>query len=59
MYILDEPSIGLHKRDNAWLAEQKANAYRSAYEEMRAKYTIILPTAPDSADEGQGEETAQ
>jgi len=44
---------------NAWLAEQKEVAYRTAYEEMRAKYTIILPAAPDSADEGQGEETAQ
>jgi len=42
---------------NAWLAEQKEAAYRTAYEEMRAKYTILLPAGVDSADQVQGEET--
>jgi len=28
---------------NAWLAEQKEIAWQEAYEEMRAKYTILLP----------------
>lgn len=42
---------------NAWLAEQKENAYRKAYEEMRARYTILLPAAPDSEEEIQGEVT--
>lgn len=39
---------------NAWLSEQKETAYRKAYEEMRAKYTILLPASPDSGDETQG-----
>jgi len=38
---------------NAWLAEQKEMAYRTAFEKMRAKYTIMLPTAPDSAADSQ------
>lgn len=27
----------------AWLGKQKAEAWRKAYEEMRAKYTVLLP----------------
>jgi parvulin-like peptidyl-prolyl isomerase len=30
----------------AWLAEQKAQAWRKAYEEMRATYTVLLPAPP-------------
>jgi parvulin-like peptidyl-prolyl isomerase len=30
----------------AWLAEQKAQAWRKAYDEMRANYTVLLPAAP-------------
>jgi len=33
----------------AWLAEQKAEAWRKAYDEMRAKYTVLLPVLPESA----------
>jgi hypothetical protein len=28
---------------NAWLADQKEQAWRKAYDEMRAKYTVLLP----------------
>jgi len=42
---------------NAWLAEQKEAAYRTAYEEMRAKYTILLPASADTTDDVQGETT--
>jgi hypothetical protein len=31
----------------AWLAEQKDLAFRTAFEKMRAKYTVLLPTGPD------------
>src|SRR4030095_16207525 len=31
----------------AWLAEQKVLAWRKAYREMRAKYTVLLPVPPD------------
>jgi peptidyl-prolyl cis-trans isomerase C len=31
----------------AWLNEQKATAWRKAYAEMRAKYTVLLPAPPD------------
>jgi peptidyl-prolyl cis-trans isomerase C len=31
----------------AWLADQKAQAWRKAYEAMRAKYTVLLPAPPD------------
>lgn len=34
---------------SAWLAEQKHEAWRKAYDEMRAKYTVTLPAPP--ADE--------
>ena len=40
---------------NAWLSEKKELAYREAYEEMRAKYTILLPAAPEADEEIQGE----
>jgi parvulin-like peptidyl-prolyl isomerase len=33
----------------AWLAEQKALASRRAYDEMRAKYTVLLPGPPEAA----------
>jgi len=32
---------------NAWLADQKERAWQKAYEEMRAQYTVLLPTIPD------------
>jgi len=31
----------------AWLNEQKATAWQKAYAEMRARYTVMLPTPPD------------
>src|SRR5271165_2631759 len=31
----------------AWLAEQKQQAWRKAYAEMRAKYTVLLPNPGD------------
>lgn len=33
----------------AWLAWQKDKAWREAYERIRAKYTILLPAAPEDA----------
>jgi peptidyl-prolyl cis-trans isomerase C len=30
----------------SWLADQKANAVKKAYEDMRAKYTVLMPAAP-------------
>lgn len=30
----------------AWLAEQKAQAWRKAYQDLRAKYTVLLPGPP-------------
>lgn len=30
----------------AWLADQKAQAWRKAYKEMRGKYTVLLPAPP-------------
>ena len=32
---------------NAWFADQKRQAWQKAYEDMRAKYTVLLPTIPD------------
>jgi peptidyl-prolyl cis-trans isomerase C len=32
----------------AWLAEQKQEAWRKAYDAMRAKYTVLLPAPPDA-----------
>ncbi len=34
----------------AWLAEQKAQAWEKAYEQMRAKYTVLLPAPPEGGD---------
>jgi hypothetical protein len=31
----------------AWLADQKEQAWRKAYEAVRAKYTVLLPAPPD------------
>src|SRR5262245_53937197 len=31
----------------AWLGDQKERAWRKAYAEMRAKYTVLLPAPPD------------
>jgi peptidyl-prolyl cis-trans isomerase C len=33
----------------AWLGEQKEQAWRKAYQDMRAKYTVLLPAIPDRA----------
>ncbi len=33
----------------AWLGAQKAEAWRKAYAEMRARYTVSLPAPPDDA----------
>jgi parvulin-like peptidyl-prolyl isomerase len=33
----------------AWLAEQKAQAWQKAYQDMRAKYTVLLPAPAESA----------
>ena len=31
----------------AWLGDQKAQAWRKAYQDMRARYTVLLPGPPD------------
>src|ERR1017187_4481917 len=31
----------------AWLAEQKKEAWQKAYQQMRAKYAVLLPTPPE------------
>ena len=31
----------------AWLSDEKAQAWQKAYQEMRAKYTVLLPAPPD------------
>lgn len=33
----------------AWLGAQKEAAWRKAYQDMRARYTVLLPVPPDSA----------
>ncbi|HKQ48920.1 MAG TPA: peptidylprolyl isomerase [Phycisphaerae bacterium] len=33
----------------AWLGEQKALAWQKAYQELRAKYTVLVPEPPESA----------
>ena len=33
----------------AWLGEQKALAWQKAYNDLRAKYTVVLPAPPDAA----------
>jgi len=35
----------------AWLGTQKAQAWQKAYDEMRAKYTVVLPLFPEEAIE--------
>ena len=32
----------------AWLAEQKAQAWQKAYQDMRAKYTVLLPAPAEN-----------
>jgi hypothetical protein len=34
----------------AWLGEQKVTAWKKAYAEMRAKYTVMLPAPPSSSE---------
>ena len=34
----------------AWLAQQKVDAWRKAYDEMRARYTVVLPGLPDTVE---------
>jgi hypothetical protein len=43
------PAFGEIEPDvkTAWLGEQKAIAWKKAYNEMRAKYTVLLPGPPD------------
>lgn len=33
----------------AWLGDQKQDAWRKAYEAMRAKYTVLLPAPPEES----------
>jgi peptidyl-prolyl cis-trans isomerase C len=33
----------------AWLAEQKAQAWQKAYQDIRAKYTVLLPASAENA----------
>lgn len=42
-----EPDVKL-----AWLGEQKKNAWESAYREMRARYTVLMPVPPDDPAAG-------
>ncbi len=35
----------------AWLGVQKADAWQKAYDVMRAKYTVLLPSPPDPGSE--------
>jgi hypothetical protein len=37
----------------AWLGEQKAEAWHKAYDEMRARYTVLLPAPPDETGAAQ------
>ena len=37
----------------AWLGERKAEAWRKAYDAMRAKYTVSLPAIPEPAGSAQ------
>ena len=45
-----------------WLAEQKAQAWQKAYQDMRAKYTVLLPAPAESAsatgDTSRGKQSA-
>ncbi len=40
---------------NAWLAEQKAQAWQKAYLDMRAKYTVMLPAPAEPSPAPSGE----
>ena len=39
---------------NAWLAERKAQAWQKAYQDMRAKYVVLLPTPGENASASSG-----
>ena len=41
----------------AWLAQQKEAAWRTAYDEMRARYTVTLPALPETAEDMQAAPT--
>lgn len=43
--VFDEVESDVKK---AWLDEQGAQAWEKAYRDMRAKYTVLLPAAPDN-----------
>jgi hypothetical protein len=44
----------------AWLTEQKAQAWDKAYRDMRAKYTVRLPApAPDAPANGHALQSKQ
>jgi peptidyl-prolyl cis-trans isomerase C len=36
----------------AWLGDQRDQAWRKAYESMRAKYTVVLPSPPENQSAG-------
>lgn len=38
----------------AWLAEQKVQAWQKAYQDMRAKYTVLLPAPAENASANGG-----
>ncbi len=38
----------------AWLSEQKALAWQKTYQDMRAKYTLLLPKPPENATRRAG-----
>jgi len=35
----------------AWLSQQKAQAWKKAYKEIRAKYTVLLPVVPEKTQQ--------
>lgn len=41
----------------AWLGARKAEAWRKAYAEMRARYTVLIPAPPDDVTAGMEEST--
>src|SRR5207245_7823280 len=41
---LEEIEVGVKK---AWQREQKAKGWETAYRDMRAKYTVLLPAPPE------------
>jgi peptidyl-prolyl cis-trans isomerase C len=47
----EEVEAGVKK---AWLAEQKAQAWQKAYQDMRAKYMVLLPAPAESASASSG-----